>query len=96
MIFTTIQRNFRFIVLQMTQICCMATKISKSLEETVSSELAKVADWLNANKLTLNAKKSNFVIFRPYQRKMDLNSVIQFKCLIIVITSVLSLSVRIM
>jgi len=73
----------------------MATKISKSLEETVNSELAKVSDWLNANKLTLNAKKSNFVIFRPYQRKMDL-SVIQFKCLIIVITSLLSLSVRIM
>ena len=82
MIFTTLQRNFRFIVLQMTQISCMATKISKSLEETVNSELANVSDWLNANKLTLNAKKSNFVIFRPYQRKMDL-SVIQFKCLII-------------
>ena len=65
----------------------MATKISKSLEETVSSELAKVADWLNANKLTLNAKKSNFVIFRPYQRKMDLRSL--FKCLIIVITFLL-------
>ena len=74
----------------------MATTVSKCLEETVNSELAKVSDWLYANKLTLNAKKSNFVIFRPYQRKMDLNSVIQFKCLIIVITSVLSLSVRIM
>ena len=74
MIFTTLQRNFRFIVLlQMTQICCMATKISKSLEETVNSELAKVSDWLNANRLTLNAKKSNFVIFRPYQRKMHLS-----------------------
>ena len=74
MIFTTLQRNFRFIVLlQMTQICCMATKISKSLEETVKSELAKVSDWLNANRLTLNAKKSNFVIFRPYQRKMHLS-----------------------
>ena len=95
MIFTTLQRNFRFIVLQMTQICCMATKTSKSFEKTVNSELVEVSDWLNANKLTLNAKKSNFVIFRPLQRKMDL-SVIQFKCLIIVITSLLSLSVRIM
>ena len=26
---------------------------------------------LNANKLTLNAKKSDFVIFRPHQRKID-------------------------
>ena len=73
----------------------MATKTSKSFEKTVNSELVKVSDWLNANKLTLNAKKSNFVIFRPYQRKMDL-SVIQFKCLIIVMTTLLSLSVRIM
>ena len=87
MIFITLQRNFRFSVLQMAQICCMATKVSKCLEETVNSELAEVSDWLNANKLTLNAKKSNFVIFRPYQRKMDLRSL--FKCLIIVITFLL-------
>ena len=26
--------------------------------------------WLNANKLTINAKKSNFVIFRPMQKKL--------------------------
>ena len=26
---------------------------------------------LEIKKLTLNAKKSNFVIFRPYQRKID-------------------------
>ena len=37
----------------------------------VNNELVRVSDWLNANKLTLNAKKSNFVIFRPHQRKMD-------------------------
>ena len=27
-------------------------------------------DWLTANKLTLNIKKTNFVIFRPAQRKL--------------------------
>ena len=43
----------------------------KSLEKTVSSELLKVSDWLNADKLTLNVKKSNYVIFRPYQRKLN-------------------------
>ena len=48
-----------------------ADKNLKNLEKTVNSELVRVSDWLNANKLTLNAKKSNFVIFRPYQRKMD-------------------------
>ena len=43
----------------------------KSLEKTVNSELLQVFDWLNANKLTLNAKKSNYVIFRLYQRKFN-------------------------
>ena len=43
----------------------------KSLEKTVNSELLKVSDWLNAHKLTLNTKKSNYVIFRPYQRKLN-------------------------
>ena len=28
-------------------------------------------DWLTANKLTLNIKKTNFVIFRPAQRKLN-------------------------
>ena len=48
-----------------------ANKNLKSLEKTVNNELVRVSDWLNANKLTLNAKKSNFVIFCPHQRKMD-------------------------
>ena len=33
--------------------------------------MQKVCDWLNANKLTINAKKSNFVIFRPSQKKLN-------------------------
>ena len=48
-----------------------ANKNLKSLEKTVDNKLVRVSDWLNANKLTLNAKKSNFVIFRPHQHKMD-------------------------
>ena len=41
-----------------------ADKNLKSLEKTVNSELVKVSDRLNENKLTLNVKKSNFVMFR--------------------------------
>ena len=37
----------------------------------VNSELHKVYEWLTANKLTLNIKKSNFIIFHPYQKKID-------------------------
>jgi len=47
-----------------------ANKNLKSLEETVNNELLKVSEWLNANKQALNAKRTNFVIFRPYQRKL--------------------------
>ena len=43
----------------------------KSLELCVNQELNKVYDWLTANKLTLNIKKSNFVIFCPAQRKLS-------------------------
>ena len=42
----------------------------RTLESTVNSELAKVSEWLKANKLTLNIKKSNHVIFRPRQKTM--------------------------
>ena len=42
-----------------------------SLERVVNAELSKVQEWLVANRLTLNAKKSNFVIFHPYQKKLD-------------------------
>ena len=37
----------------------------------INNEPVRVSDWLNANKLTLNAKKSNFVIFCPLHRKID-------------------------
>ena len=43
----------------------------RSLESVINIELQKVCDWLNANKLTINAKKSNFVIFRPSQKKLN-------------------------
>ena len=42
----------------------------KKLELVVNREIANVNEWLKANKLTLNIKKSNFVIFRPRQKKL--------------------------
>lgn len=48
-----------------------SNKDLKDLEKVVNDELAKVGDWLDANKLSLNTSKSNFVIFHPYQRKLD-------------------------
>ena len=43
----------------------------KSLETIVNVELSNIHDWLTANKLSLNIKKSNFVIFRPRQKKLN-------------------------
>ena len=54
-----------------------ADRSLKNLEITVNKELAKVSDWLIANKLTLNIKKSNFVIFRPRQKKLTLQLTIR-------------------
>ena len=47
-----------------------ADKDSKSLEQTVNAELNNLHDWLTTNKLTLNTKKSNLVIFRPKKKKI--------------------------
>ena len=43
----------------------------RSLETTVNHELIKLYHWLTANKLSLNVKKSNFVIFHSHQKRLD-------------------------
>ena len=45
-----------------------ADKNLKSLETIVNCELFKVVGWLIANKLSLNIKKTNYIIFHPYQK----------------------------
>ena len=42
----------------------------KSLEKIMNDGLSKVCKWLISNKFSLNIKKSNFIIFRPYQKKI--------------------------
>ena len=45
-----------------------------TLEKTINDELVHVSDWLTANKLSLNVKKSNVLLFRtknsPINRKI--------------------------
>ena len=48
-----------------------ADKDLKSLELIVNAELYNLYNWLNCNKLTLNIKKSNFVVFHPHQKKLN-------------------------
>ena len=42
----------------------------KELESLVNRELGNVNKWLKANEVSLNIKKSNFVIFRPRQKNI--------------------------
>ena len=52
----------------------------KSLETIVNFELSDVYDWLTANKLSLNIKKSNFVIFQHrVTKELKLNYEINLK-----------------
>ena len=65
----------------------LADKCIKRLEENLNRELAKVSQWLIANKLSLNVKKSNSLLFRtknePSSIKINLvlnGSPIEEKC----------------
>ena len=48
-----------------------ANKNLKSLETVMNNELLKVVDWLTANKFSLNVKKTNYIIFHPYQKRLN-------------------------
>ena len=39
------------------------------LPEILNSEMLKLTQWCRANKLSINFKKSNFMVFRPRQRR---------------------------
>ena len=52
-----------------TNVLC-ADKNVKALETTINIELGTFYVWSTANKLTLNSKKSNFIVFHPYQEQL--------------------------
>ena len=47
------------------------------LPEILNSEMLKSTQWCRANKLSINFKKSNFMVFRPHQRRQTLDMSIQ-------------------
>ena len=48
-----------------------ANRDLKTLESEFNEELSKVCMWLIVNKLTLNAEKSNYIIFHPRQKTLS-------------------------
>ena len=44
-------------------ICIVFVIVIQNLEITLNAELLKITDWLAANKLSLNASKTKFMVF---------------------------------
>ena len=61
-------KKFRFYLFADDTNILHADKNLKDLETIVNIELQNLYNWLTANKLTLNIKKFNSVIFYPYQK----------------------------
>ena len=55
-----------------TSIFC-SHKDANHLISIVNNELAKIIIWLKVNKLSLNLTKTNFMIFHPRQKKVNVN-----------------------
>ena len=53
-----------------------ANRSIKALEQIANEKLTNVQNWLHANKLALNIKKSSFLIFYPVQQKLSFQVII--------------------
>lgn len=51
-----------------------SNKDLEMLNDTINSELAKISDWLRVNRLSLNIKKTHFIVFTAINKKYDHNS----------------------
>ena len=43
------------------------------LMETINSEMIQLSNWFLANQLSINVKKSNFMIFKPRQNRQKID-----------------------
>ena len=60
--------------LLMTQLSILFShKDFNLLSETLNSEMCELTQRCRANKLSINFKKSNFMVFRPRQRRQTLD-----------------------
>ena len=61
----------------MTQTYFFSHKDFNLLPEILNSEMLKLTLWYRANKLSINFKKSNFMVLRPRQSRQTLDISIQ-------------------
>ena len=50
----------------------------KQLETTLNSELQNLDIWMKSNKLSVNIRKSNYLIFHPSKKKLSLNLILKY------------------
>ena len=50
----------------------LSDKDKNNLEEKINTELLKITEWLEINKLTLNVSKSNFIFSVPQKKAVDI------------------------
>ena len=55
-----------------TNLLCLSSNIKK-LNKLVNADLKRLVNWLNANKISLNVKKTEMVIFKSKQKKVEDN-----------------------
>ena len=53
-----------------TNLLCLRNSIKK-LNKLVNADLKHLLNWLNANKISLNVKKSEMIIFKSKQKKLE-------------------------
>ena len=53
-----------------TDLLCLSNSIKK-LNKQVDADLKHLVNWLNANKISLNIKKTEMVIFKSKQKKLE-------------------------
>ena len=53
-----------------TNLSCLSNSIKK-LNKLVNTDLKHLVNWLNANKISLNVKKTEMVIFKSNQKKFE-------------------------
>ena len=80
-----------------TTLCCNLNGVNS--EVTINNELLKISEWLSSNKLSLNIKKTKFMVFHTPQRivnypvlklnNVNIEKVSQFNFLGVVINSTL-------
>ena len=65
-----------------TNLLCLSNSIKK-LNKLVNADLKHIVNWLNANKISLNVKKTEMVIFKSKQTKLGKSNCVVKDCILL-------------